>query len=131
MQCDIDPHKISACQSNDDEGIEQVEANGRNNEQVHGADVRRMVTPEGAPSLGWRSASFQHVLGDAGRGDLEAELEQLAMKARRPPQRFFRAHPPDQRAQSRLDLRPPSKRARLPPPVPTEACSMPPHEGPG
>src|SRR5262249_15901949 len=38
MRCDIDPNKVSACQSNDDEGIERVEANGRNNEQVHGGD---------------------------------------------------------------------------------------------
>src|SRR5215467_3777374 len=55
MRCHIDPDKVSACQSNDDEGIEQVETNGRNNEQVHGADVRCMVTQKGAPSLGRRS----------------------------------------------------------------------------
>jgi DNA invertase Pin-like site-specific DNA recombinase len=32
-----------AIQPNDDEGIEQVEANGRNDKQVHGSDVRRVV----------------------------------------------------------------------------------------
>jgi hypothetical protein len=47
-RCDVDPDKVSALQSNDDEDIEQVEANGRGNEQVHGGDVRRMVTQEGA-----------------------------------------------------------------------------------
>src|SRR5215468_8571913 len=85
MRCHIDPDKVSACQPNDDEGIEQVEANGRNNEQVHGADVRRMVTQEGAPPLGRRSTSLNHVLRDTGLSDLEAELEQLAMNARRSP----------------------------------------------
>src|SRR4030088_327351 len=65
-----------------------------------------MVTQEGAPSLGQRSASLDHILRDAGLRDLKAELEQLAMDARRSPQRIVNAHPPDQRAQVRVDLRP-------------------------
>jgi hypothetical protein len=64
----------------------------------------------------------------AGLTDLEAELEQLAMNARRSLQRIFRAYPPDQRAQFRIDLRAASKRARFPTPVPTEAGPMPTHE---
>jgi hypothetical protein len=56
--------------------------------------------------------------GDARLSDLEAELEQLAMNARRSPQGIFRADPPDQRAQFRIDLRAASKRARFPTPVP-------------
>jgi hypothetical protein len=126
MRCSVDPNKVSAGQPNDDEDIEQIEANGRDNEQVHGADVRCVVTEEGTPSLGRRSTSLDHVLRDAGLTDLEAELEKLAMNARRSPQRIFRAHPPDQRAQIRGDLRPASKRAGFPPPVTTEAGPMPP-----
>ena len=34
---DVDPNEISAMKSNDNEGIEQFEANGRDNEQIHGA----------------------------------------------------------------------------------------------
>ena len=37
--CDVDPDQVSAVQPNDDEGIEQIEANCRNNEQVHGGNV--------------------------------------------------------------------------------------------
>jgi hypothetical protein len=48
---DVDPDKVSARQPNDDDGIEQVEGNGWNNEQVHGSDVRRVITQEGAPPL--------------------------------------------------------------------------------
>ena len=33
--CDVDPDEVSAV-SNDDEGIEQIEANGRDDEQIHG-----------------------------------------------------------------------------------------------
>jgi hypothetical protein len=57
-----------------------------------------MASQEGAPSLGRPSASLDHVLRDAGLSDLEAELEQLAVDARRSPQRIFRAHLSDQRA---------------------------------
>jgi hypothetical protein len=39
MWCDVDPDKFSALKSNDDEDIEQVEANCRGSEQIHGGDV--------------------------------------------------------------------------------------------
>jgi xanthine/CO dehydrogenase XdhC/CoxF family maturation factor len=50
--CDVDPDEVSTVQPNDNEGIEQIEANGRNNEQVHGGDIWGVITQEGAPSLG-------------------------------------------------------------------------------
>src|ERR1700757_3634877 len=53
------------------------------------------------------------------------------MDARRSPQRIFRVHPPNQRAQVRVDLRSTSKRAGFPTPVLTEAGPMPTHEGLG
>src|SRR5260221_10739545 len=116
MRCSIDPNQVSAGQPNDDEDIEQIEANGRDNEQIHGADVRCVVTQEGAPSLGRRSTSLDHILRDAGLSDLEAELEQLAMDARRSPQRIFGAHPPDQCAQIGIDLWSASERPGFPTP---------------
>jgi hypothetical protein len=35
--CDVDPDKISAVEPDDDEGIEEVETDGRNNEQIQAA----------------------------------------------------------------------------------------------
>src|SRR6266481_4059196 len=131
MGCDVDPDEVSAGQTNDDKGIEQVEANARNNEQVHGGDVRRVVTQEGAPALGRRSASLDHVLRDAGLSDLKAELEQLAMDARRAPQRIVNAHPTDQHPQVCVDLWPASQGAGFPTPVAAEASPMPADEGLG
>src|SRR6202140_3770907 len=49
--CDVDPDELSAVEPDDDEGIEQVETDSWNNEQVHGGNVRRVVTQEGSPSL--------------------------------------------------------------------------------
>src|SRR6266404_8128688 len=111
--------------------LEQVKADCRSNEKIHAGDVGCVVTQKGAPSLGRRSTSLDHVFRDARLSDLETELEQLAMDARRSPQRIFRAHPPDQRAQIRANLRSASKRAGFPTPVPTEAGPMPTHEGLG
>src|SRR5262245_3890091 len=131
MRCDVDPDEVSASQPHDDEGVEHVEADGWGNEQVHGGDVRCVVTQEGAPALGRRPTSLDHVLRHARLSDVEAEFEQLAMNARRTPQRIFRAHPPDQCAQICGDLWPASKGAGFPPPVPTEAGPMPTYESLG
>src|SRR5436190_15381546 len=92
MGCDVDPDKVSAGQPDDNKAIEQIEANGPNNEQAHGGDVRCVVTQEGAPSLGRRSASLDRVLCNAGLSDLKAELEELAMDARGAPQRIVSTH---------------------------------------
>ncbi len=56
MSCDVDPNdKISAVQPNNDEGVEQVEANGRDDEQIHRGDMRGMIGQKGArPWLGGR-----------------------------------------------------------------------------
>src|SRR5476651_1345927 len=122
--CDVDPDQVSAVEPDDDEGIEQVETNSWNNEQVHGGNVRRVVTQEGSPSLAGRRPSFDHVLGDARLRDLKPELEQFAVDARRAPKRVFDAHLPDQCTEVRLDLRPPSPRARLPTPITAKADPM-------
>jgi hypothetical protein len=53
------------------------------------------------------------------------------MDARCTPQRIFCAHPPYQRAQIRVDLRPASKGAGFPTPVPAKAGPTPAHEGLG
>src|ERR1700730_5693554 len=102
---DIDPDEVSAVEADDHEGVEQAKANGRNNEQIHRGNVRRVVTQEGSPFLARRSAPLDHILGDAGLGHLKPELEEFSVNAWRDPKRIFDAHPPDQRAQIRLALR--------------------------
>src|SRR5580692_8584188 len=128
MCCGVDPDEVSAVEPDNDKGIEQVETDSWNNEQVHGGNVRRVVTQEGSPSLAGRPPSFDHVLGDARLRDFKPELEQFAVDARRAPKRIFDAHPPDQYAQLRVDLRSPSQWARLPTPVAAKAGPVPTHE---
>src|SRR5216683_3960536 len=112
----------------DDEGIEQAKTDRWNNEQVHGRNVRRVVTQEGSPSLAGRRPSFDHVLGDARLCDFKPEFEQFAVDAWRAPKRILHAHPPDQYAQLRFDLRSPSQWARLPTPIAAKAGPVPTHE---
>src|SRR5450759_3228847 len=73
IPCDVDPDQISAVKSDDDECIKQVKTDSRNNEQVHSGDIRGVIAQEGEPSLAWRPASLDHVLGDAGLSDLKPE----------------------------------------------------------
>src|SRR5437667_8571519 len=88
-----------------------------------------MVMQEGAPSLGGRPGSLDHVLRDTGLSDFKAEFEQLAMDTGGAPQWIVNAQPPDQRAQVRVDLRSASKGAGFPPPISPEAGSVPAHKG--
>jgi len=96
--CNVDPDELPPLQPNDDESIEQREANGRYNEQIHGSNVWRVVTQKSAPPLTWRSASLGHVFGYRRPSDFKAELKQLAMNTRRSPQWVFDTDPPDQTA---------------------------------
>ena len=95
---DVDPDKVPAVYPNDDECIEKVETDRRDNEQVHGGNIWRMIAQEGSPSLTGGYPPSDHVLGDAGLRDLKPQLEQFAVDARRAPKWILNAHPPDQRA---------------------------------
>src|SRR4030088_2051756 len=75
--CDVDPDEVSAAEPDDDEGIEQVETDSWNNEQVHGGNVRRVVTQEGSRP---RSVLTGKV---AGNKDGDFERDRLA-DTRRP-----------------------------------------------
>src|ERR1700732_4259498 len=93
-----------------------------------GGNVRRVVTQEGPPSLAGRPPPLDHVLGDARLRDFKPELEQFAVNAWRTPTRVLHAHPPDQYAQFRVDLRSPSQSARLPTPIAKKASPVQTHD---
>ena len=65
MGCDIDPDEVSAVNPDDDKGVQQVEAKGRNHEQVHGGT-----------SGTWLHKKARHPwLGGPRRLTVKAELE--------------------------------------------------------
>jgi hypothetical protein len=81
----VDPGKLAPSQPDNDQKVQQVKADGRDHEQVHGRDLRQMVAQKCAPALTRRAAVCAgHVLGYGRLSDRKAELEQLATKAWRP-----------------------------------------------
>src|SRR5258705_1556112 len=60
--CDINPDEIPAIKPHNHKTIEHSEAKCRDNEQIHGGNIRRVVSQKGLPSLTWRPASLDHVL---------------------------------------------------------------------
>src|ERR1700738_3141492 len=83
--CDVDPDEISAINPYYYEAIQQFEANGGDHEQIHGGNVRSVVSQKGLPPLTVRSTTLDHVLGDTRLRDLKPELEQFAVNAWRTP----------------------------------------------
>src|SRR6266567_4223020 len=52
----VNPDKLAPSQPNNDQNVQQVKADGRDYEQVHGRDLRHMVAQECAPALTRRAA---------------------------------------------------------------------------
>src|SRR5262249_17509501 len=82
---------------------QHLERGGRHGEEVGGHEVAGMVPQERTPGGRWRVALPDPVLGDRGRRDLDAELPQLAIDARRPPEWIGPADLPDQRPDVWID----------------------------
>src|SRR6202140_935745 len=72
--CDVGPDEVSAVEPDYDEGIVQVETDSWNNEQVHGGDVRRVVTQEGPPALAGRPRRLTMYLGTLDWANLNPSL---------------------------------------------------------
>ena len=84
-----------------------------------------MIMNEPLPPLRWRASSPGHILGHARLADFDAELEQLTMDSRRPPQRIGDAHLADQPANFQRHHRSTAAAARLPAPIRSEPGTMP------
>ena len=68
-----------------DQHEEQLEVDCRHDQEVHGGNACRMIAEESLPSLRRPSPPPRHVLGDSRLSDLELELQQFAVDARRAP----------------------------------------------
>src|ERR1700746_3169846 len=49
--CDVDPGEVSAVYPNNDECTEEAETDRRDDQEVHGGNLRRVVAREGPPPL--------------------------------------------------------------------------------
>jgi hypothetical protein len=72
--------------------VEDPEGRGRNDEEFDGDEVGEVVLEERPPGLRGRLLATRHESGNGALRDLEAELEQLAVNARRAPERIRERH---------------------------------------
>src|SRR6266853_5337468 len=97
----------------------------------HRRNSLHMIGKEGIPRLQWSIAPRQHVDRNCGLGDLDAELEQLAMDLGSAPQRVLKAHSSDEIAHLFADLRSAPERTGFPSPEGGKTRSMPTHNSLG
>ncbi len=87
------------------ETVQQLEADGGHDEQVDRGNTVGMIAQKRPPTLGRWSPAPDHVLGNSGLGDLDAELEQLPVDTRRTPEPVLVTHLADKVANLSIDLR--------------------------
>jgi len=93
MRGDPEAYQEPAIVIEDDQTVEEFEKRGRYDEQVDRSNARGMVAQESLPALGWWSSGpRRHVLRHGRLRNLDAEHEQLAVNARRAPERVGHAH---------------------------------------
>jgi hypothetical protein len=105
-----------------------LKGNRRNHKEINRRNPLHMIAKEGLPRLQWPR---HHVDRNRGLGDLDAELEQLAMDLGSAPQRVLKTHSSDQIAHLFAEPRSAPGRTRLPAPVGAKAHSMPTHDSVG
>jgi hypothetical protein len=115
----------------DKKRIELLKGNRWNHKQINRRNPLHMIAKEGLPGLQWPISSGHHVDRNRGLGNVDAELEQLAMDLGGAPQRVFKTHSSDQVAHLFADPRSTSARTGLPSPVSGKAHSVPTHDSLG
>jgi len=97
MSCHVEVNDPSSVVRKEDQNVEQLEGDGRHNEEVDRDDVRGVVLQERFPALpGGSLRSLGHVPLHGGFRDVESQFQYLAMKARSSPERIFVCHLFDQ-----------------------------------
>jgi hypothetical protein len=108
-----------------------LKGNRRNHKEINRRNPLHMIAKEGLPRLQWPIAPRHHVDRNRGLGDLDAELEQLAMDLGSAPQRVLETHSSDEIAHLFADLRSAPERTGFPSPVGGKTHSMPTHNSLG
>src|ERR1017187_10967033 len=107
---------------------ELLKGNRRNHKEINRRDPVSVVVKEGLPCLRRSTSPRHHVLRDCRLGDVEAELQKLAVDVRRTPERILETHSSDKVAHFFVDARSPTERAGFPSPKRSEAFAIPTHD---
>ncbi len=117
MRGHAQPQNLTAGMPQDQKSIQQLKRDRGDHEQIHRRDAVRVISKKRLPSLGWRTPSSRHVLGDGGLSDIDAELEQFAMNPRCTPKRVLNTHVSNELTNLQRSLWSATARSRFPPPI--------------
>jgi len=91
-----------------DKHEQNPESGGRNCEKIYGNHTRHVIFQERPPPLGWRLGDpTMHQIGNRSFGDLDSQLEQLAMNPGSAPERVGLRHLKNKVTDLGADRRPP------------------------
>jgi hypothetical protein len=102
---DVDMDEFSTGVSKDQESEEQVEGEGRDDEEVDGDNLAGICPEEGTPRRGWPRRGAPHVLGNGKLGDLIAEEAKFGLDPTPAPGGVLSGHAADQRAEFKIERR--------------------------
>ena len=125
MRGHAQPQNLTAGMPQDQKSIQQPERDRGDHEQIHRRDAVRVISKKRLPSLGWRTPSSRHVLGNGGLPDIDAELEQFAMNPRCTPKRVLNTHVSNELTNLQRSLWSATARSRFPPPIGSESGPVP------
>jgi hypothetical protein len=98
ISCHVETQNLSPVVTYDKEAIQNAKRERRYREEVHGCNCLAMVPEECQPAFGgvWSSRDSPKPSRDRGFREVEAQLEQLAVNARRSPGWILSSHAEDQ-----------------------------------
>jgi hypothetical protein len=114
----------------DEPHVEKLEAQRRNDEEVHGCDGVLVVEQEGRPPLLMTRVgrTLREIARDGGQADREPELLEFALDLPRPPA-ILEREAVDQLSQLPRDPRPPGPASGESAPIEPEALAVPADDG--
>ena len=108
----------------DQKSIQQPEGQWGDDKQIDRGDAASMIAKKGSPAQGWPFPPPDHVLGNTGLADSDAELEPFAMDARRTLELVGHAHVPDQLTDLQRDLWPSTASSGFPTPERSKSSTV-------
>jgi hypothetical protein len=87
---------LASLQAQDYQAVQQLKLDGWHDEQIDRGNLSGVIAQERRPALGRWTTMPDHVFGDRRLGDLDTQLQQLSMNARRTSERVLAAHLPHQ-----------------------------------
>src|SRR6185369_8350236 len=129
---DVEVDDPPAVVGEDDKDEEDAEASGGDGKEIDRDQVEDAVREERPPGLRGLGPMLGHEAGDGAFGDVDAELEEFAVDARRSPQGIRRGHRPHEAGDLGIDAGATAGRpTRELGPILAEAAALPAQDGVG